>query len=188
MTTCRSPSSLRRMALEDHFYKQPPVMRGFHILDRWWAIAAHMSLLAGLFAPFPAALLGPLWVMLIKGPFDSGIEAEGVEAFNFGFTVSMVTYLISVAAYFDGQVVSLGQPWSGSFWTMTFMFFSVLWAASRCYKGLPPRYPLCLRVIRRPKPRPEKLDLELGRRPALRRTSVRRSLMPGTPSPRLQAD
>jgi len=63
--------------------------------ERNWAVACHLSALAGLMFPL-GSVLGPLVVWLLGRDRSAFVDAQGKEALNFQLTM-LVAYLISLA-------------------------------------------------------------------------------------------
>ena len=107
---------------------------------RTWTALCHASALLGVLFHFPAALLGPLIVWLIKRGDAPEIDAHGKEALN--FQISMFIYNC-VALVFCLILVG-------------FVFLAVLWilnavlviiAAIQASDGKFYRYPMSIRFI-----------------------------------------
>ena len=113
--------------------------------ERLWALAGHLSALAGIFFPVLGNLAGPLIVWQVKKDTMPFAAAEAKEAFQFNLTwmlalIVLCAVTIPLLFVFVGilliPVIAL-IPVAG--WV-----FSVI-AALRAADGLPYRYPLTVR-------------------------------------------
>ncbi len=108
--------------------------------ERNWAVACHLSALAGLFIPF-GSVLGPLAVWLLGRDRSTYVEAHGREALNFQLTM-LLAYLISLPLVF----VVIGIPLLVILVVVDVVF--VIIAAVQAGSGLPWHYPLSYPLVR----------------------------------------
>jgi len=106
---------------------------------RLWAVACHLSALAGYIVPF-GHLLGPLAVWLSKRHQLPGVEQAGRSALNFQLSITMYVLAGLLLSFFLIGVAVL-------FLVVVFQFAMVLYASLRAQRGLDVRYPLSIRFI-----------------------------------------
>lgn len=106
---------------------------------RLWAVACHLSALAGYIVPI-GHLLGPLAVWLWKRHQLPAVEQAGRSALNFQLSVTMYVLAGLLLSFFLIGVAVL-------FVVVVFQFTVVLYASLRAQRGLDVRYPLCIRFI-----------------------------------------
>ncbi|NKB35943.1 MAG: DUF4870 domain-containing protein [Gammaproteobacteria bacterium] len=109
---------------------------------RNWAMASHLSPLAGYFFPIPfCSLLGPLIIWLIKKDESAFISDQAKEAMNFQLTIT-IAYLISLALIF----VLIGFFLIGV--VAIYALVMIIIAAIKASEGEHYRYPYCIRFIK----------------------------------------
>lgn len=106
---------------------------------RLWAVACHLSALAGYIVPF-GHLLGPLAVWLWKRDRLPAVEQAGRSALNFQLSVTMYVLAGLLLSFFLVGVAVL-------FVVVVFQFAVVLYASLRAQRGLDVHYPLTIRFI-----------------------------------------
>lgn len=135
---------------------------------RSWAVACHLSALAGMWIPV-GHLLGPLVVWLIKRNDDPFIDEQGKEAVNFQLSatlygIALVALLILAIAPMGIADVVVGPMNGGGPRMLAFLFMVlvglaaaiaslgwlvlVITAAIRASRGEGYRYPLTLRLVK----------------------------------------
>ena len=108
--------------------------------ERNWAVACHLSALAGLMFPL-GSVLGPLVVWLLGRDRSAFVDAQGKEALNFQLTM-LVAYLISLALVW----VFIGIPLLVILGILDIVL--VIVAAVRSGAGEPWHYPLSYPLVR----------------------------------------
>ncbi len=106
--------------------------------EKTWGGAAHWSALVGAFVAM--AFLGPLLVLLLKGPTSPYVRRQAVESLN--FQLSMLVY---AAVSFVLAFVLIGfllLPVVGVLW----LVFTIL-GSVRSADGGEYRYPLTIRMV-----------------------------------------
>jgi hypothetical protein len=120
-------------------YGQQPVAGGPSTPDeRTWGGAAHWSALVGAFVAL--AFLGPLLVMLIKGPESAWVRRQAVEALN--FQLSILIYAIVAFILLFVLIGFLLVPVVGLLWLVLTIIGSV-----KASNGEDYRYPLTIRMV-----------------------------------------
>jgi uncharacterized Tic20 family protein len=103
--------------------------------SRGWAVAAHLL-------PFVSlAIIGPLFVWLIKRDEDEYVEAHAREALNFQLSVliyGIVSTLLIIVLIGIVMLVAL----------MIFSFVMVIIAAVKAANGEPYEYPMTMRMVK----------------------------------------
>lgn len=108
--------------------------------ERNWAVACHLSALAGLVFPL-GSVLGPLVVWLLGRERSPYVDAQGKEALNFQLTM-LVAYLISLALVF----VVIGIPLLVILIVLDIVL--VVTAAVQASSGTQWHYPLSFPLVR----------------------------------------
>jgi len=120
--------------------------------ERGWAMAAHLCgllwILGGsslIFLPFGGlvlfTILGPLIILLAKGPSMPFVAAQAKESLNFQITVWLLGLVFVVLA-----IVLIGFV---LLWILGVVnLVLVVIAAIRVSDGTPYRYPFCLRLVK----------------------------------------
>ena len=107
---------------------------------RNWAMAAHLTGLAGLVVPF-GNVLGPLVVWLIKRDESSLVDREGKEALNFQISMTIYAMISAVLIFLLIGLVLL--PVVG----ILDLVFTIV-AAVKTANGEQYRYPLTIRFLK----------------------------------------
>lgn len=108
--------------------------------ERNWAVACHLSALAGLVLPF-GSVLGPLVVWLLGRDRSAYVDAQGKEALNFQLTM-LAAYLIALVLVF----VVIGIPLLAILIVIDVVL--VIVAAVQAGAGVAWRYPLAFPLVR----------------------------------------
>jgi uncharacterized protein len=120
--------------------------------ERGWAMAAHLCGLLWvlgsgglLFPPFGGlalfTVLGPLIILLSKGPAMPFVAAQAKESLNFQITVWLLGFIFALLAIVLVGFVLL--------WILGLVnIVLVIIAAIRVSDGTPYRYPFCLRLVK----------------------------------------
>lgn len=108
--------------------------------ERNWAVACHLSALAGLVFPL-GFVLGPLIVWLLGRERSAFVDEQGKEALNFQLTM-LIAYLVACILI----VVFIGIPLLVILGVLDLVL--VIVAAVQVGSGVDWRYPLALRLIR----------------------------------------
>jgi len=115
--------------------------------SRNWAMAAHLSALAGALLGGLPAFLGPLIVWLVRRNDDPFAEAHAKEALNF----QIFTVLLGVAVVLIG-VLTLGLAFLVALVlfipALIFWLIFIVQATSAASARRPYRYPVSVRLIR----------------------------------------
>jgi uncharacterized protein len=108
--------------------------------ERNWAMACHLSALAGVSGiPF-AHIFGPLVVWLIKKDQFPLVDDQGKESLNFQLSMTIYAMVAFVLCFvLIGIPILLGL--------IAFDFIMVIIACVKAAEGEPFRYPLTLRLI-----------------------------------------
>ena len=118
--------------------------------ERNWAMAAHLSALAGgLLSGFFGGLgvfVGPLVVWLIKKDTMPFVDEQGKEALNFNITCA-IAFLILIV--FSVMTLGIGLLLTVPLWLAVGIFWLVVTiiAAVKTSNGEHYRYPISLRLI-----------------------------------------
>ena len=118
--------------------------------ERNWAMAAHLSALAGgLLSGFFGGLgvfVGPLIVWLIKKDTMPFVDEQGKEALNFNITCA-IAFLILIV--FSVMTLGIGLLLTVPLWVAVGIFWLVVTiiAAVKVSNGEHYRYPISLRLI-----------------------------------------
>ena len=118
--------------------------------ERNWAMAAHLSALAGgLLSGFFGGLgvfVGPLVVWLIKKDTMPFVDEQGKEALNFNITCA-IAFLILIV--FSVMTLGIGLLLTVPLWLAVGIFWLVVTiiAAVKVSNGEHYRYPISLRLI-----------------------------------------
>lgn len=109
---------------------------------RNWAMASHLSPLAGYFFPVPfCSLLGPFIIWLMKKDESDFIAEQAKEAMNFQITVS-IAYLASLILI----LVFIGFFLIGI--VAIYALVMIIIASIKASEGEHYRYPYCIRFIK----------------------------------------
>ena len=110
--------------------------------SRNWAMASHLSPLAGYFFPVPfCSLLGPFIIWLFKKDESEFIADQAKEAMNFQITISLA-YLVSLVLIF----VVIGFFLIGV--VAIYALVMLIIASIKASEGEHYRYPYCIRFIK----------------------------------------
>lgn len=82
-----------------------PRARKVRAEEQQWGALAHVAVVLGLVLPLVGGPLGPLAVRLTKGNRSAFVDANAVEALNFGILLTAAQLLVSVVT---GSVLSVG--------------------------------------------------------------------------------
>lgn len=105
-----------------------------------WAVACHLSALAGFVLPL-GSVLGPLVVWLLGRERSPYVDMQGKEALNFQLTM-LVAYLIAAALVF----IVIGIPLLVILATLDLVL--VIVAAVQAGSGVAWRYPISFPLVR----------------------------------------
>lgn len=108
--------------------------------ERNWAMASHLSALAGYVVPF-GNVLGPLVVWLMKRESSAFVDQEGKESLNFEISVA-IGYVISFVLFFVVIGIFLLIALA------VFQLIVVIMAAVKTSNGEHYRYPLLPDALR----------------------------------------
>lgn len=107
--------------------------------ERNWAMAAHLSALAGFVIPF-GSIIGPLVIWLVKKDDLPLVNSQGKEALNFQITVA-IGALICLVLFLI--IIGIFLLWALIIVDLVF----IIMAAVHASKGEDYRYPFSLRFI-----------------------------------------
>jgi|SRR5437868_245169 len=109
--------------------------------ERNWAVACHLSALAGLLVWGVGIILGPLIVWLIKKDTLPFVSDQGREALNFQITVFLAGVVCTALIW-----VLIGIPLLVALAVFDLVFIII--AAVKASEGVEYRYPISLRLIK----------------------------------------
>jgi hypothetical protein len=108
--------------------------------ERTWAMAAHISAVAGFVFPF-GNVIGPLLIWILKKEEFPFVDDQGKEALNFQISIT-IYILISVVLIF----ILIGIP--ALIIIAIFALIMTIIGAINAYDGKKYRYPLTIRLIK----------------------------------------
>ena len=111
--------------------------------ERTWAVAAHLSAVAGHFVPF-GNVLGPLVVWLIKKDEMPLVKDQAKEALNFQITVTL-GFLACLAMACTVILLIVAVPLSIAIYLYAIVYSII--GAVKANEGVAFRYPITLRLI-----------------------------------------
>jgi len=116
--------------------------------DRQWAMAAHLSALAGAFLTGGLGVfIGPLAILLLKREDHPFAAEQAKEALNFSLTLLIAgVALIAVSVISFGLLLVVTVPVASAL-GIAWLVLTII-AAVRASEGAAYRYPFCLRLIR----------------------------------------
>jgi uncharacterized Tic20 family protein len=105
-----------------------------------WAMACHLSALAGFIIPF-GNIIGPLVVWLVKKGEFPAVDQNGKEALNFQISVTIYGLVCGLLV-----LVLIGIPLLIGL--VIFDIIMIVMSSVKANNGQPVRYPLCIRFIK----------------------------------------